>query len=84
MPPAGGDNAGHTVTVADEEGEEKVFSIVGIDEYDAGKGKVSWVSPIGKALLGRFEGDLVSFVTPGGVTELEILKVEYKALDSDV
>lgn len=75
---------GATVTVENEEGAEKVYSIVGIDEYDAGKGKVSWVSPIGKALLGRSEGDAISFVTPGGVSELEISKVEYKAIDSDV
>ena len=72
---------GATVTVEDDEGEEKVYSIVGIDEYDGGKGKVSWVSPIGKALLGRSEGDSVSFVTPGGVSELEIVKVEYTAID---
>ena len=72
---------GATVTVEDDEGEENVYSIVGIDEYDGGKGKVSWVSPIGKALLGRSEGDSVSFVTPGGVSELEIVKVEYTAID---
>ena len=72
---------GATVTVEDYEGEEKVYSIVGIDEYDGGKGKVSWVSPIGKALLGRSEGDSVSFVTPGGLSELEIVKVEYTAID---
>ena len=72
---------GATVTVEDDEGEEKIYSIVGIDEYDGGKGKVSWVSPIGKALLGRSEGDSVSFVTPGGVCELEIAKVEYKSID---
>jgi transcription elongation factor GreB len=72
---------GATVTVEDDEGEEKIYSIVGIDEYDGGKGKVSWVSPIGKALLGRFEGDSVSFVTPGGVSELEIVKLEYRAID---
>jgi transcription elongation factor GreB len=72
---------GATVTVENDEGEEKVYSIVGIDEYDAGKGKVSWVSPIGKALLGGMEGDSVSFVAPGGVCELEIVKVEYKAID---
>jgi transcription elongation factor GreB len=72
---------GATVTVEGDDGEEKVYSIVGIDEYDAGKGKVSWVSPIGKALLGGLEGDSVSFVTPGGVCELEIVKVEYRAID---
>lgn len=75
---------GATVTVETEEGEAKVYSIVGIDEYDAGKGKVSWVSPIGKALLGRFAGDVISFVTPGGVNELEITKVEYKAIESEL
>ena len=72
---------GASVTVEDDEGEEKIYSIVGIDEYDGGKGKVSWVSPIGKALLGRSEGDSVSFVTPGGVSELEIIKVEYREID---
>ncbi|NOQ50955.1 MAG: transcription elongation factor GreB [Desulfuromonadaceae bacterium] len=72
---------GCTVTVENEAGEEKVFSIVGADELDASRGYVSWVSPIGRALLGSSEGDLVSFTTPGGQTELEIIKVEYKALE---
>jgi transcription elongation factor GreB len=72
---------GCTVTVETEEGEEKVFSIVGADEFDAARGYVSWTSPIGRALLGSAEGDLVTFATPGGQTELEIVKVEYKALE---
>ncbi len=72
---------GSTVTVENEAGEEKVFSIVGTDELDASRGYVSWVSPIGRALLGASEGDLVSFSTPGGQTELEIIKVEYKTLN---
>jgi transcription elongation factor GreB len=72
---------GCTVTVENEVGEENVFSIVGVDEYDPGRGYVSWISPIGKALLGSREGDVVTFQTPGGVTELEVIKVEYKALD---
>ncbi len=72
---------GCTVTVEKETGEEKVFSIVGQDEFDLSRGFVSWVSPIGRALLGSSEGDTVSFVTPGGKTELEVIKVEYKALD---
>ncbi len=72
---------GSTVTVENEEGEEKVFSIVGADEFDGSRGYVSWKSPIGRALLGSSEGDMVSFATPGGQTELEIIKVEYKALD---
>jgi transcription elongation factor GreB len=72
---------GCTVTVENEEGEERVFSIVGADEFDAARGYVSWTSPIGRALLGSAEGDLVTFATPGGQTELEIIKVEYQALE---
>lgn len=71
---------GCTVTVENEDGDERCYSIVGVDEIDPGKGWVSWVSPIGKALLGRREGDLISFTTPSGVSELEIVKVEYKEL----
>ncbi len=72
---------GCTVTVETEAGEEKTYSIVGVDEFDLSRGYVSWVSPIGRALLGSAEGDSVSFATPGGRTELEIIKIEYKALD---
>lgn len=72
---------GCTVTVENEEGEEKVYSIVGVDEYEPSLGHVSWTSPIGKALLGSSEGDMVSFQSPGGLVELEIISVEYKALD---
>jgi transcription elongation factor GreB len=72
---------GCTVTVENEAGEEKIFSIVGTDELDASRGYVSWISPIGRALLGSAEGDLVSFATPGGQTELEIIKTEYKTLE---
>jgi len=72
---------GCTVTVETEAGEEKVFSLVGVDEFDPARGYVSWTSPIGRALLGSSEGDLVSFATPGGRTELEIIKVEYKTLE---
>jgi len=72
---------GCTVTVENEEGEEKTYSIVGEDEYDASRGRVSWVSPIGRALLGKREGDEVSFVTPGGRSELEIVQLAYLPLD---
>jgi transcription elongation factor GreB len=72
---------GCTVTVENEAGEEKVFSIVGPDELDAARGYVSWVSPIGRALLGSSAGEVVSFTAPGGQTELEIIRVEYKALE---
>lgn len=72
---------GCTVTVENEEGEEKTYSIVGEDELDPSRGHVSWKSPIGRALLGKREGNDVSFNTPGGLSELVIVAVEYKALD---
>lgn len=72
---------GCTVTVENEEGEEKVLSIVGADEFDPERGHVSWTSPVGRALLGKSEGDQVAFATPGGRSELEIIKVAYIALD---
>jgi transcription elongation factor GreB len=71
---------GSTVTVINDEGDEKTYSIVGVEEIDLSKGWISWVSPIGKALLGHFEGDEITFKTPSGVSELEIVKVEYKEL----
>jgi len=72
---------GCTVTIENEEGDEKTYSIVGEDEIDLARGRLSWVSPIAKALLGAREGDVISFRAPGGVQELEILRVEYRALD---
>ncbi len=72
---------GSTITVENEAGDEKVYTIVGADELDASRGYISWVSPIGRALLGAEIGDMVSFMTPGGLTELEIIAVEYKAFE---
>ncbi len=72
---------GATVTVENGEGEEKVYSIVGEDEFDPARGYVSWKSPIGRALLGKREGDEIVFTTPGGRVELEIVQVEYRALE---
>ena len=72
---------GATVTVENSAGEERVLSIVGADEIDTARGRVSWRSPVARALQGAVEGDVVSFATPGGSEELEILSVEYRALD---
>ncbi|WP_417335493.1 transcription elongation factor GreB [Halobacteriovorax marinus] len=69
-----------TVTVEDEEAEVKVYSIVGIDEVEVSKGKISWRSPIGRALLGKEVEDIVSIDAPNGSFELEILKIEYKEI----
>ncbi|PLX92143.1 MAG: transcription elongation factor GreB [Desulfuromonas sp.] len=72
---------GATVTYENEEGDEKTVSIIGVDEYDPGKGYVSWTAPIAKAILGKREGDEIRFQTPGGLSELVIVAVEYLPLD---
>jgi len=72
---------GATVTVLDEDESERTYRIVGIDETDAKTGKVSWISPIGQALLQASEGDAVTLKTPRGSEELEIVKVRYTAID---
>ena len=71
---------GATVTYATRSGEECTVSIVGMDEVDPGRGRVSWISPIAKALLRRQPGDLVRLVTPGGDEELEVIEVRYDPL----
>ncbi len=71
---------GATVTVLDSD-SEFTYSIVGIDEAEPGRGRISWVSPLARTLLKAREGDSVRVPTPGGVRELEIIGVEYVALD---
>lgn len=56
---------------------EETITIVGIDEVDPASGRVSWVSPIAKAILKAREGDQVSLRTPGGIDDIEILSVSY-------
>ncbi len=68
---------GCTVTVENEDGEEKVYSIVGVDEINTEAGLISWVSPVGRALLGHRLGDVVVVRVPQGEMELEIVAVEY-------
>lgn len=70
---------GATVTYAEESGAERTITILGIDEADSARGQVSWISPIARALLKAHEGDVVKLVTPAGVQEVEVLKVEYPA-----
>jgi transcription elongation factor GreB len=72
---------GATVTVLDEHENERVYKIVGIDETDVKAGKVSWISPVGQALLQANEGDAVTLKSPKGTEELEIVNVSYVAID---
>lgn len=72
---------GATVTVADETGSESTYAIVGIDEADAGRGRIAWISPMARALLRAREGDTVTVQTPDGKREVEIIEVRYQAID---
>lgn len=70
---------GATVTYCNQAGDEHTVTIVGIDELDPLNGKISWISPVARALTKAREGDMVTLNTPGGVEELEILEVTYPA-----
>jgi transcription elongation factor GreB len=71
---------GATVTYADASGREHTISIVGTDEVDPARGRVSWVSPVARALLKAREGDSVTLRTPAGDEQLEVLEVRYREL----
>ncbi|MDP9109582.1 MAG: transcription elongation factor GreA [Pseudomonadota bacterium] len=67
-----------TVDLEDlETGEKVTYQIVGIDEADLKQSKVSVTSPIARALIGKFAGDVVGVQAPSGVREYEILDVRY-------
>lgn len=68
---------GATVEIEDEEGRTQTWTIRGEDEVDLEHKVVSYVSPIGRALMGRRVGDEVTFETPGGRRELTILSVRF-------
>jgi transcription elongation factor GreB len=68
---------GATVTVEDEEGESHTYEIVGEDEADIKAGKVSWTSPLAKALIGHKTGENVVWTRPAGNANLEIIAINY-------
>ncbi|RDE48822.1 MAG: transcription elongation factor GreB [Candidatus Accumulibacter meliphilus] len=72
---------GATVSIADEEGQEQTYQIVGVDETDFARGRISWVSPLARALLKAREGDTVRFQSPAGLREVEVLAVAYVAIE---
>src|SRR5512143_3668236 len=71
---------GATVTVVGEDGQERTVCIVGVDELDPARGRVSWISPIATALLKGSVGDVVTMRTPRGTEELEIVAIRYDEL----
>ncbi|MFY1855887.1 transcription elongation factor GreB [Achromobacter xylosoxidans] len=68
---------GATVLYSDKAGEEHTVTIVGVDEAEPLAGKISWISPVARALIKAREGDTVVLRTPGGIEELDILEVRY-------
>jgi transcription elongation factor GreB len=72
---------GATVTVCDTNNCKSTYSIVGVDEAEVASGRISWVSPLARALLKLSEGDVATLRTPTGINELEIVAVKYCVLD---
>jgi transcription elongation factor GreB len=70
---------GAAVKIKSKKGEQTV-TIVGVDEVDPAHGKVSWISPIARALLKCREGDIVTLRTPAGEERLEVLEVRYREI----
>jgi len=73
---------GATVTVADEEDVSKTYTIVGSDESNIELNRISWKSPVAKALLNKKIGDQVTVKLPAGEKELEISALQYLPLDN--
>ena len=71
---------GATVRYANAEGTERVVSIVGTDEVDLSRNHISWVSPLGRALMKSAEGDRVVLVAPAGTESLTVLEVSYQRI----
>jgi transcription elongation factor GreB len=70
---------GATVGYVNERGEEITVTIVGADEIDTERGRISWISPVARALLKAQVGDCVTVRTPSGADVLEVLTVSYSA-----
>lgn len=68
---------GATVVLEDEDGNEQTWRIYGEDEVDVEAGILSWRSPIARAIMGKAEGEAVTFQAPGGRREIEIVEVSY-------
>ena len=70
---------GATVLYANQQGQEQRVTIVGVDEAEPLQGRISWISPVARALTKAKLGDTVTLRTPGGIEELDILEISYPA-----
>jgi transcription elongation factor GreB len=68
---------GATVTLADGDDNERVLTLVGEDEADAGAGRVSWSSPLARAMRGAAVGDVRRVVLPVGEKDYEVIAIAY-------
>jgi transcription elongation factor GreB len=68
---------GASVTIADEDDNQRTVTLVGDDESDASAGRIGWSSPMARALRGSAAGDLRRVVVPGGEREWEVLAIAY-------
>ena len=60
---------------------ENTYTIVGVDEADVARGRISWISPLARALIKSRAGDSVRFQSPVGIREIEIIEVVYAAIE---
>lgn len=72
---------GATVEICDEEGVTKKYTILGVDEVDTAKGRISWQSPIGRNLIGKEVGDEVLVKVPTGELTYEIISINYQQVE---
>ncbi len=79
--PQSADSVGNVSEVRHEDGAERTYSIVGIDEADAGKGHISWVSPLARTLLKARVDDAVMLQLPDGVEELVVVDIVYQRIE---
>ncbi len=70
---------GATVEYARQDNMQQRVTIVGIDEADLANGKISWLSPIARALMKAHSGDVIEFHTPSGPQTLEVLSIAYES-----
>jgi transcription elongation factor GreB len=76
--PSGRAYFGAWVTVENEDGEERCYRLVGPDEFDVEAGLISVDAPLGRALLGKREGDVVQVRRPAGTVEVTVVEIAWK------
>ena len=74
---------GATVVLDYPDGSERTYDLVGVDEIEADRGRISWRSPLGRLLMRRAEGDQITLRHAGEETEIEIVEVLYRVQEPD-